>query len=42
MATRPAPRNLVVINSRYITPNMLRINLGGEEMSDFPADQDSA
>ncbi|WOI36362.1 siderophore-interacting protein [Alteromonas sp. CI.11.F.A3] len=42
MATRPAPRNLVVINSRYITPNMLRITLGGEEMSDFPADQDSA
>lgn len=42
MATRPAPRKLVVINSRYITPNMLRITLGGEEMSDFPADQDSA
>ncbi|MEP1446282.1 MAG: siderophore-interacting protein [Paraglaciecola sp.] len=42
MATRPAPRNLVVINSRYITPNMLRITLGGEEMGDFPADQDSA
>jgi len=36
---RPAPRELVVIAKREITPNMLRITLGGPELAGFPAGQ---
>lgn len=39
---RPAPRELEVIRSTYITPHMLRITLGGAGMAGFPADQASA
>jgi len=39
---RPAPRELEVISSRYITPHMLRITLGGEGLQGFPEDQESA
>jgi NADPH-dependent ferric siderophore reductase len=40
--SRPAPRTLHVTASRYITPHMLRITLGGAEIATFPADQESA
>lgn len=40
--SRPAPRTLQVIASRYITPNMLRITLGGSQIATFPADQEGA
>lgn len=40
--SRPAPRTLQVIASRYITPNMLRITLGGAEIATFPEGQESA
>lgn len=40
--SRPAPRTLQVIASRYITPNMLRLTLGGAEIATFPGDQESA
>lgn len=39
---RPEPRQLDVIARRQLTPNMLRITLGGTGMSDFPADQTGA
>lgn len=39
---RPAPRTLQVTASRYVTPNMLRITLGGAEIATFPEDQESA
>ena len=39
---RPAPRDLVVIKKGYVTPNMLRVTLGGDGMKDFPEDQASA
>ncbi|TBW51280.1 siderophore-interacting protein [Marinobacter halodurans] len=39
---RPAPRELEVIGSRYVTPHMLRVTLGGDNLADFPEDQDSA
>lgn len=39
---RPAPRNLEVLGSTYVTPHMLRITLGGEELAGFPEDQESA
>lgn len=39
---RPEPRQLVVIAKRQVTPNMLRITLGGAGMADFPEDQASA
>lgn len=41
MANRPEPRKLEVINTQFITPNMLRISLGGEAMVNFPKDQES-
>lgn len=36
---RPAPRRFEVTGSRTVTPNMLRITLGGEGMETFPAGQ---
>lgn len=40
--SKPAPRTLEVIRSRYLTPHMLRITLGGAGLADFPEDQASA
>lgn len=42
MSRRPPPRTFTVLDKREITPNMLRVTLGGEGMADFPADQGSA
>ncbi|WP_346836488.1 siderophore-interacting protein [Microbulbifer sp. SAOS-129_SWC] len=39
---RPQPRELEVLNSALISPHMLRITLGGEQMADFPVEQESA
>ncbi|MFC6631860.1 siderophore-interacting protein [Microbulbifer taiwanensis] len=39
---KPKTRELKVLNSAYVTPHMLRITLGGEEMEGFPAQQESA
>jgi len=39
---RPEPRLLQVLRSTTVTPNMLRVTLGGSGMSTFPADQDGA
>lgn len=39
---KPAPRELIVSRKEKITPNMLRITLGGKGMDNFPADQESA
>ncbi|WP_027854189.1 siderophore-interacting protein [Marinobacterium litorale] len=39
---KPAPRELEVIQSSRITPNMQRITLGGSAMAEFPSDQQSA
>ncbi|MCP3129241.1 siderophore-interacting protein [Shewanella sp. KJ2020] len=39
---KPAPRELEVIRSTYITPHMLRITLGGAGLAGFPVDQESA
>lgn len=36
---RPPPRVLTVIGRRQITPNMLRITLGGPGLATFPAEQ---
>ncbi len=36
------PRELVVIQKRYITPHMLRVTLGGEDIQTLPQDQESA
>ena len=38
----PDPRLLAVIAKRQLTPNMLRVTLGGPGMADFPAEQTSA
>ncbi|WP_241557139.1 siderophore-interacting protein [Croceibacterium ferulae] len=38
-AARPAPRPLTVIAKRAITPNMLRVTLGGPGLAGFPAGQ---
>lgn len=40
--SKPAPRELQVIRSTYITPHMLRITLGGEGLAGFPLEQESA
>jgi len=42
MDRRPAPRTFTVLGKTEITPNMLRVTLGGEAMSTFPPDQPSA
>ncbi len=39
---KPAPRQLKVIRKTAISPNMLRVTLGGEEMAGFPDNRDSA
>ncbi|MFK8050454.1 MAG: siderophore-interacting protein [Halioglobus sp.] len=39
---RPAPRTLEVIHCEHLTPNMLRVTLGGQGMNNFPKDQESA
>lgn len=39
---RPEPRKLDVIGKQQVTPNMLRITLGGTGMAGFPANQTSA
>lgn len=39
---RPAPRTLAVVRKTTLTPNMLRITLGGDGMASFPPDQASA
>lgn len=39
---RPEPRELEVIAKRAVTPNMLRVTLGGDGMQGFPDDQDGA
>lgn len=33
---RPAPRTLTVLAKRHVTPNMLRLTLGGDGMAGFP------
>lgn len=40
--SRPAPRTLTVLRSTSLTPNMLRVTLGGEGLVGFPEDQESA
>lgn len=40
--SKPAPRDLTVIGKQYVTPNMLRVTLGGDGIKDFPEDQASA
>lgn len=40
--SRPAPRSLTVIRSQSVTPNMLRVTLGGAGMENFPTEQESA
>ena len=40
--SKPAPRDLTVIGKKYVTPNMLRVTLGGDGMEGFPDDQASA
>ncbi|MBU4529742.1 MAG: siderophore-interacting protein [Hoeflea sp.] len=42
MTARPEPRNLDVLGKARVTPNMLRITLGGPGLTGFPADQISA
>jgi NADPH-dependent ferric siderophore reductase len=39
---KPTPRLLDVIGSKYLTPNMCRVTLGGSGLIDFPIDQESA
>jgi len=39
---KPTPRELEVIRTTSITKNMLRVTLGGEAMSGFPQNQESA
>lgn len=38
--SRPLPRKLRVIGKRNITPNMLRVTLGGAGMAGYPASQE--
>ncbi|MGL6159667.1 siderophore-interacting protein [Microbulbifer sp.] len=39
--TTPQPRLLTVVRKRQLTPNMIRITLGGEDLRGFPEDQES-
>jgi NADPH-dependent ferric siderophore reductase len=39
-ANRPPPRVYTVLGKRHVTPNMLRVTLGGPGTADFPAGQD--
>lgn len=38
--SRPPPRTLKVLASNYVTPNMLRVTLGGADMDGFPEGQE--
>ncbi|MGJ8648293.1 MAG: siderophore-interacting protein [Marinomonas colpomeniae] len=38
---KPKPRELIVIRKEQITPNMLRVTLGGENITTIPANQES-
>ncbi len=40
--SKTPPRRLRVIRSKIVTPHMLRLTLGGPELSGFPADSNSA
>jgi NADPH-dependent ferric siderophore reductase len=40
--SRPAPYRFTVLRKLAVTPHMLRVTLGGEGMTRFPADQASA
>jgi NADPH-dependent ferric siderophore reductase len=39
---KSAPRKLGVVRSRLLTPHMLRLTLGGQELAGFPDDSNSA
>ncbi|MGO2356523.1 MAG: siderophore-interacting protein [Marinomonas foliarum] len=39
--SKPQSRELVVIKKAYITPHMLRVTLGGDEINTIPEDQES-
>ncbi|MEO9274228.1 siderophore-interacting protein [Marinomonas sp. 5E14-1] len=39
--SRPQPRKLIIIKKRQISPHMLRVTLGGDEISTIPEDQES-
>ena len=39
---RPAPRMLEVVRSQHLTPNILRVTLGGPGLATFPENQESA
>ncbi|RNF50023.1 siderophore-interacting protein [Marinomonas hwangdonensis] len=39
--SRPQPRELTVINKFHVTPNMLRVTLGGDNIHTIPEDQES-
>ncbi|TYL47798.1 siderophore-interacting protein [Marinomonas sp. IMCC 4694] len=38
--TRPQPRELRIVNKNHITPHMLRITLGGDQIHTLPKDQE--
>lgn len=40
--SRPTPRELEVIRTAKVTDHMLRVTLGGENITDIPSDQQSA
>lgn len=42
MAKRPSPRTLTVLRKRPVSPNMLRITVGGPGLDGYPEDQDGA
>ena len=42
MKRRPAPRELTVVSKQTLSPNMLRVTLGGNGLAGFPDDQDGA
>lgn len=39
--SKPQSRELIVIKKSYITPHMLRVTLGGDEINTIPEDQES-
>lgn len=42
MANRPAPRTFAVVRKKQISPNMLRVTVGGPGLDGCPEDQDGA
>ncbi|MCC4275034.1 siderophore-interacting protein [Marinomonas communis] len=38
---KPTMRDLHVVRKQFVTPHMLRITLGGDALTDFPADRES-